>query len=63
MLVLTRRRDERIMVGDNILIMVVDIDGDSVRLGIVAPPDTEVHREEVYLEVQRINRRPAPSSQ
>ena len=48
MLVLSRQRDETIMIGDAIGIMVVDIRGDKVRLGINAPPRVPVHRKEVY---------------
>lgn len=48
MLVLSRQRDEKIVVGKDIVITIVDIRGDKVRLGIDAPPDVTVHREEVY---------------
>ena len=47
MLVLSRHRDESIMIGDNIVITIVDIRGDKVRLGIAAPQDIPVHRQEV----------------
>ena len=53
MLVLSRHRDESIMIGDNIVITVVDIRGDKVRLGIQAPSDVPVHREEIYQAIQR----------
>ena len=53
MLVLTRKRDERIMIGDKISLLVVDIRGDRVRLGIEAPSDVTVHRKEVYEAIQR----------
>lgn len=53
MLVLSRQRDERIMIGEDIVIMVVDIRGDKVRLGIEAPSQIPVHREEVYQAIQR----------
>jgi carbon storage regulator len=53
MLVLSRHRDESIMIGDNIVITVVDIRGDKVRLGIQAPTDIPVHRQEVYEAIQR----------
>ena len=56
MLVLSRQRDETIMIGDNIQITVVDIRGDKVRLGIVAPIEIPVHRKEVYEAIQRENR-------
>jgi carbon storage regulator len=53
MLVLSRKRDERIMIGDEISLLVVDIRGDKVRLGIEAPSDVPVHRKEVYEAIQR----------
>ena len=53
MLVLSRKRDERIMIGDEISLMVVDIRGDKVRRGIEAPSDVSVHRSEVYEAIQR----------
>ena len=53
MLVLSRQRDECIMIGDNIVLTVVDIRGDKVRLGIEAPKDIPVHRQEVYDAIQR----------
>ncbi len=56
MLVLSRQRDETIMIGDNIEVTVVDIRGDKVRLGINAPKEISVHRKEVYDAVRRENR-------
>ena len=56
MLVLSRQRDETIMIGDDIEITVVDIRGDKVRLGITAPTHVPVHRKEVYEAIQRENR-------
>jgi carbon storage regulator len=56
MLVLSRQRDETIMIGDDIEITVVDIRGDKVRLGITAPPSVPVHRKEVYEAIKRENR-------
>ena len=53
MLVLSRQRDESIFIGDNIKITVVDIRGDKVRLGIEAPTEIPVHRQEVYEAIQR----------
>jgi len=53
MLVLSRKKDEKIIVGDNISIMVIEIRGDKVRLGISAPKDVTVHREEIYEAIQR----------
>ena len=48
MLVLSRKKDESIVINNDIVITVVEIRGDKVRLGIVAPKDVSVHREEVY---------------
>ena len=55
MLVLSRQRDETIMIGDDIEITVVDIRGNKVRLGISAPRQVQVHRKEVYEAIQREN--------
>lgn len=55
MLVLSRQRDETIMIGDEIEISVVDIRGDKVRLGITAPTRIAVHRKEVYEAIRREN--------
>ncbi len=55
MLVLSRQRDETIMIGDHIELTVVDIRGDKVRLGIKAPPHIAVHRKEVYDAIKREN--------
>jgi carbon storage regulator len=59
MLVLSRQRDETIMIGDNIEVTVVDIRGDKVRLGINAPKEISVHRKEVYDAIRRENREAA----
>ena len=59
MLVLSRQRDESIIIGDNIVITVVDIRGDKVRLGIQAPTEVPVHRQEVYEAIKRENMRAA----
>jgi carbon storage regulator len=55
MLVLSRLRDETIMIGDEIEITVVDIRGDKVRLGINAPRTVQVHRKEIYDSIKREN--------
>ncbi|MEX2175119.1 MAG: carbon storage regulator CsrA [Pirellulaceae bacterium] len=57
MLVLSRHRDESIMIGDDIVVTIVDIRGDKVRLGIAAPTDIPVHRQEIYEAIQRENRK------
>lgn len=66
MLVLSRQRDESIIIGDHIVITVVDVRGDKVRLGIDAPKEVPVHRQEVYEAIQRENTRaaktPAPDA-
>ena len=59
MLVLSRQRDESIIIGDNIVVTIVDIRGDKVRLGINAPTEIPVHRQEVYEAIQRENLRSA----
>lgn len=53
MLVLSRKKDEKIIIGDSITLMVVEIRGDKVRLGIEAPKEVSVHREEVYEAIKR----------
>lgn len=55
MLVLSRQRDESIIIGDDIVITIVDIRGDKVRIGIQAPTEIPVHRQEVYDLIQREN--------
>ena len=57
MLVLSRHRDQSIMIGDNIVITVVDVRGDKVRLGIDAPQEVPVHRQEVYEAIKRENQK------
>jgi carbon storage regulator len=61
-LVLTRRPGESVMVGDDVVITVLDVRGDVVRLGIKAPRSVQVHREEVYRELQRANQEAASPS-
>ena len=55
MLVLSRHKDETIMIGDDIELTVVDIRGDKVRLGIKAPSNIPVHRKEVYEAIRKEN--------
>jgi carbon storage regulator len=53
MLVLSRQKDESIMIGDDVEVVIVDVRGDKVRLGITAPKSIPVHRREVYEAIQR----------
>jgi carbon storage regulator len=55
MLRITRRAGERIVVGDNVIVEVIEIRGQTVRLGIDAPRSVQVFREELWLEVKREN--------
>ena len=55
MLVLTRKLGESIAIDDNIKVTVVQIKGKQVRVGIEAPKDTKIHREEVYMAIQNQN--------
>ncbi len=57
MLVLSRQRDQSIVIGDKVVVTIVDIRGDKVRLGIEAPEEIPVHRQEVYEAIQRENQR------
>ena len=52
MLVLSRKPSEEIMIGDHISIMVVEIRGDKVRIGVQAPRETKIHRKEIWLKIQ-----------
>ena len=61
MLVLTRRRGEAIVVGDDVKIVVLEVNGDQVRLGVEAPRAVTVHREEVYQEILAQNERASMS--
>ncbi|MCW3061558.1 MAG: carbon storage regulator CsrA [Capsulimonas sp.] len=56
MLVLTRRLNQSIKIGDDVEITVIEVRGDQVRLGVSAPRDVAVHRKEVYLQIQQENR-------
>ena len=61
MLVLSRKKDETIMIGDEVEITIVDVRGDKVRLGITAPKNIPVHRREVYDAIQREKKAAAES--
>jgi len=56
MLVLSRKKDESIMIGDQIELKVLSVDGDQVKLGIVAPKSVKVYRTEVYESIQQQNK-------
>ena len=62
MLVLSRRPGESVMVGHDVVITVLEVRGDVVRVGIKAPREVQVHREEVYLELQKANQAAATTS-
>ncbi|UCE99334.1 MAG: carbon storage regulator CsrA [Planctomycetota bacterium] len=53
MLVLSRNKDESIMVGDSVEVTILDVRGKKVRLGVTAPKSIRVHRKEVYAAIQR----------
>ncbi|HOE12737.1 MAG TPA: carbon storage regulator CsrA [bacterium] len=55
MLVLSRKRDESIIVGDNVVITIIDIKGEHVKLGVDAPKYISIHRKEVYEAIQAEN--------
>ena len=55
MLVLTRKTGEKLVIGNEVVVEVLDVSGDGVRLGIVAPRETSVHRYEVFMEIQKAN--------
>ena len=56
MLVLTRKKEQSIIISDDIEITVVDVQGEQVRLGISAPKNVSIYRKEIYLEIQKENR-------
>jgi carbon storage regulator len=55
-LILTRRVGENVIIGDDIVISVIEVRGDAVRIGINAPKHVAVHREEVWVQLQQANR-------
>lgn len=59
MLVLARKKDESIIVGDDIEITVIDIQGDQVKIGIAAPKNVSIHRKEVFVEIKEENMKAA----
>ncbi|MET1181393.1 MULTISPECIES: carbon storage regulator CsrA [Bacillales] len=56
MLVLTRKPNEAIMIGDDIEITILSVEGEQIKLGINAPKNVDIHRKEVYLSIQQENR-------
>ena len=62
MLILTRRVGERLMIGDEISVTVLGVKGNQVRIGVHAPADVSVHREEIYKRVQAERREAAAQS-
>jgi len=58
-LVLTRKKNESIVLNDNIEITVVDVQGDQVRIGINAPKSVSIYRKEIFLEIQAENKKAA----
>lgn len=56
MLVLTRKKGQSLNIGDNVRIVVLDVAGDTVRIGIEAPPEVAVYRSEIYQAIQEENR-------
>jgi carbon storage regulator len=62
MLVLSRRLNESIVIGNDVVITVLEIRGDQIRLGIDAPRSISVHRQEIYAELARANRDAAEAS-
>ncbi|NBI07366.1 carbon storage regulator CsrA [Senegalia massiliensis] len=56
MLILTRKKNESIMIGDNIEIVVTDIQDGKVKLGIKAPKNIDIHRKEIYVDIQNENK-------
>lgn len=63
MLALTRKKDEAIIIDGNIEIRILDIQDGKVRIGVSAPKDVSIHREEVYVEIEKSNQTAISSNQ
>ncbi len=63
MLILTRRVGESVMIGDNVTITVLGVKGSQVRIGVNAPKDVAVHREEIYERIQKEHEAPVENSE
>ena len=59
MLVLSRKKDQGIIIGENIELTIIEIQGDQVRIGIKAPKNVPIYREEIFLEIQNENKKAA----
>lgn len=55
MLVLSRRPQQSLLIGNDVVVTVLEVNGDTVRIGITAPPEVDIHREEVYLDLKKSN--------
>lgn len=62
MLVLTRKKNESILIGDEIEIKILAIDGDQIKLGVAAPSDVDIYRKELYEDIQKENNQAATIS-
>ncbi len=59
MLVLSRKKDQGIIIGENIELTIIEIQGDQVRIGIKAPRNVSIYRKEIFLEIQNENKKAA----
>lgn len=61
MLVLSRKKDQGIVIGENVELTIIEIQGDQVRIGIKAPKSVAIYRKEIFLEIQNENKKAASS--